>query len=295
MENQTSHKNRTLGYLFGMLGVLIFSGTLPMTRLGTETFDPWFLTFSRATIVSIVSAIVFLLLKKRLPRQHLFSLFMVGVFLVFGFPGFMAVAMTTVPASHGGVVLGILPLVTALFAVILAGERPSLLFWLCGIVGAILVIVFALRDGGWGIETGDFWLLAAGACAGAGYVLSGKLAGHMGGWEVVSWALVLTSPMSAVLTWWTWNPIYLEADARAIMALSYVAFGSMYLGFFAWNAGLNLGGIARIGQLQLFQTFLTIGFAAALLGEQITLEMLFFATAVFAVVFVGRKAQVGMK
>jgi len=295
MISDDENKKRLLGYAFGALGVVIFGGTLPMTRLGTETFDPWFLTVARAAIVSIASIIVFIILKRRFPTPHLATLFMIGVFLVFGFPGFMAVAMTSVPASHGGVVLGILPLSTAVFAVILAGERPSPLFWICGIIGAVLIIIFALRDGGWGFETGDFWLLLAGLCASIGYVMSGKLTRHMPGWEVVSWALVLTAPITIIASYALWEPSYWQADTRAVSALAYVSFGSMYLGFFAWNAGLQLGGIARIGQLQLFQTFVTIAISAILLGETITLEMLAFATAVFLAVFIGRKAQVAVK
>jgi len=204
----------------------------------------------------------------------------------------MALAMTTVPASHGGVVLGILPLATAVFAVILARERPSPLFWICGVIGAILIVIFALRDGGWGFEIGDLWLGVAGLCAAAGYVISGKLSHILPPWEVISWALVLTLPISLLFCLIYWEPEYINADSQALTALAYVSFGSMYFGFFAWNAGLKLGGISTVGQLQLLQTFITIGISAVILDEQISSEMIGFACLIVLVVMIGRKAQV---
>ncbi len=200
--------------------------------------------------------------------------------------------MQTVGASHGSIVLGILPLATAVFAALIAGERPSLLFWLCGIAGAALVITFAVRDSQMTLAIGDIWLFLAGISASLGYVLSGKLTRFMPGWEVISWALVLTLPASLAGSLATWQPLFASASNQAVSALVYLGLGSMFLGFFAWNSGLALGGIARVGQIQLLQTFLTIGISALLLGETITTEMLVFAVAVVGVVALGRRARV---
>ncbi|MEP1208886.1 MAG: DMT family transporter [Rhizobiaceae bacterium] len=285
-------RNSWLGLILGLTGVLIFAGTLPATRMAVESFDAGFLTFGRAFIAGIAAVICLVVMKKKLPRKHLGSLLIAGLAVVYGFPGFMTLAMYSVPASHGGVVLGILPLATAVFATLLAGERPSPLFWLCGIVGAALIIIFTLRDGDWGFAIGDLWLLVAGIIASAGYVISGKLSRHMPGWEVISWALILFLPVSAFGTWFFWQSTYIEAPAPQMWAFAYVSLGSMFFGFFAWNTGLQLGGIARVGQLQLLQTFFTLGIAAAVVGEEISLETLGFATAVLLTVLVGRKAQV---
>ncbi len=280
------------GLILGLTGVLVFSATLPATRLAVESFAPWFVTFGRAALASLAAMLCLLVMRKRLPRRHLKALAFIGVTLVFGFPGFMALAMMTVPSAHGGVVLGILPLATAVFAALWAGERPSLLFWLCGIAGAAVIIIFALRGGGFTLQVGDLWLFAAGITASAGYVISGKLSHELPGWEVICWALVLTAPFSIAGTIWLWDSTYTAAPQPQVLAFLYLGLGSMFLGFFAWNNGLRLGGLARIGQLQLFQTFFTIAIAGVLLGETITLETWLFAAAVFVIVWIGRKSRV---
>ena len=291
------HPNRIksdqrLGLVFGLVGVLLFAGTLPATRIAVASFDAGFLTFGRAFVASIAAGICLLSRRKKFPRNHMWSLIFAGLMLVYGFPGFMTLAMISVPASHGGVVLGILPLSTAIFAVILAGERPSLLFWLCGIIGAVLIVIFTLKHSHWVFQAGDLWLLIAALCASAGYVISGKLSHQMPGWEVICWCLVIFVPISATGMYAFWKPGYLVVPAPQLGAFAYVSLGSMFLGFFAWNAGLKLGGIARVGQLQLLQTFFTLGIAALLLDEKITLETFGFAIAVLVTVLAGQKTRV---
>ena len=260
--------------------------------MAIASFDPGFLTFGRALLAGIAAIVTLLIMRKRFPAEHFWALLYAGLTLVFGFPGFMALAMLTVPSAHGGVVLGILPLTTAIFATLLAGERPSVFFWLCGIVGAALILIFAMRDGAWGLEPGDLWLLIAGITASSGYVVSAKLSHHLPGWEVICWALILCLPLSVVGAFYFWQPAYASASAPQNWAFAYVSFGSMFLGFFAWNTGLKLGGLAKIGQLQLLQTFFTLAIAAILLGEVVTWETLAFALAVLAVVVAGRMEQV---
>ena len=293
MENPSKLNNDALtGLLLGIIGVLIFSGTLPATRVAVAGFDAWFLTFGRATVAACCAALTLIAMRKAFPRRHLAALLFIGLTLVFGFPGFVALAMNTVPSSHGGVVLGILPLTTTLFAVIFAGERPSPMFWFWNLLGAAIIFTFTFRDGEFGFVTGDLWLLAAGITTSAGYVFSGKLSRHMPGWEVICWALVLCAPISFAGVIWFWEPSYTSLPAQQNIAFLYVSLGSMFLGFFAWNTGLKLGGIARIGQLQLLQTFLTLAIAMVVLGETVTLETLGYAFAVLIVVIVGRKSQI---
>ncbi len=290
--DQQVRNNALLGLLFGIAGVTIFSGTLPATRVAVAGFDAWFLTFGRAAVAAVAALVTILLMRKPFPKQHFKALLFIGVTLVFGFPGFVALAMTTVPSSHGGVVLGILPLTTTVFAVLFAKERPSLLFWFWSVIGAAIIFAFTFRDGGFGFEAGDFWLLLAGLSASAGYVFSGKLSHHMPGWEVICWALIICAPLSILGSIWLWEPKFASAPLNQNAAFLYVSLGSMFLGFFAWNTGLKLGGISRVGQLQLLQTFLTLGIAALVLGETVTWETFGYALAVLFVVIAGRKAQV---
>jgi len=289
-------RNIPLGYALGFLGVVIFGGTLPATILALPSFGPLFIASSRASVAAVLAAIVLLTRGRRLSRGDFGAVFAAGLMVTFGFPAFSSLAMQTVDASHGGVVLGILPLATAAFAVMLTGERPGKAFWLWSVIGATLVIWFVLGQnnggGGSSVQTGDFWLFAASLSAAFGYVIMGRLSGRMPGWEAICWALVVTAPINFVLTGFLWEERYLHPEPAAALALGYHALFSMFLGFFAWNAGLAIGGISRVGQVQLLQIFVTVALSSALLGEQVTLRTLLFAIAVAATVWLGRKARV---
>jgi len=283
----------TIGLWLGFLGVAIFGVTLPVTKLALADFSPWFITFARALLAGVAAAVTLAVLRRPAPWARSGAILASSLMLVVGFPGFMAVAMQSVPASHGGVVLGILPLATAIMASLIAGERPSPAFWGWGIVGAGLVLAFTLRESGLRIVPGDVWLFAPGLCAATGYVIFGKLTRDMPGWEVICWALVASLPVTAVGSTFTWNAAFLDASAVSLSALGYAAFFSMFLGFFAWNAGLARGGIARVSQVQLLQSFVTIAVAAALLGEEIAPATIVFAAMVAFVVWMGRRAKIG--
>jgi drug/metabolite transporter (DMT)-like permease len=285
----TNAGRETLGLALGVLGVVIFGGTLPATHIALETFSPWSITFGRAALASIAAGILLAVMRRPFPVRDIPALLTAGVLLVFGFPVLSSIAMQTVPASHGGVVLGILPLATSIFAALIAGERPSPLFWLCGVAGAAVVIAFALRDSRMVLTSGDVWLFLAGLSASFGYVVCGLVARRMAGWEVICWALVLTVPASFAGTALTFKAEYLAAQPAQMAALAYLSFGSMFIGFFAWNAGLALGGIARVGQVQLLQCFVTLAISALLLGETVTWQTVGFALAVVAIVALGRK------
>lgn len=282
-----------VGLCLGFIGVVIFGATLPATRVALTGFDPIFITFGRAFLAGLASAAALLVARKRFPRADVGAFALIGLTLVFGFPAFVNVAMQTVPASHGGIVLGVLPLLTAIFAALIGGEKPGLAFWLWGIAGAALVLGFTLRGGGFVPGIGYLWLGCAALVSAFGYVVSGKLARKLPGWEVIAWALVLCLPLTGLGSWLTWGSGVHAPQGPALWALAYLAFGSMFAGFFFWNAGLAMGGIARVGQVQLLQTFVTLGISAWLLDEVITPVMLVFATAVALVVWCGRKARVG--
>jgi len=281
----------SLGYLLGFVGVVIFGGTVPMTRLAVAALDPWFVTFGRAALAGLLALPVLALVRPRLPPKSGPTLVVVSLTLVVGFPGLAGLALLTVPAAHGAVVLGILPVATAVAAVIFAGERPSPLFWMLSAAGAALVVLFALRDGGAGFERGDMLLAGAAVSAAVGYAFSGRLSRSMPGWAVISWALVIAMPLTLPASVFLWRGEYLQAPGAAWAAFLYLGLFSMFLGFFAWNAGMALGGIAHVGQVQLLQVFVSLAIAAVLLGEPIATRELVFAALVTAIVALTGRAR----
>jgi drug/metabolite transporter (DMT)-like permease len=282
-----------LGFALAFVGVGIFGGTLPMTRIAVTVYDPWFVTVGRAAIASLLAAIVLVAMRRRFPPRPAWrSLAIAAVTTVIGFPIFSAVAMQTVPASHGGVVLGLLPLATSVAAVFVNGERPTAVFWFWSLVGAMLVVGFTLRTGESGFGWGDLWLVVAGASASTGYAHYARLARWMPGWEGISWALVLMAPLTVPAAFLAWQPEWAAAPWPVVGSLLYVSVLSVFIGFFFWNAGLAIGGVARVGQVQLLQTFFTLAIAAAVNRETIGPDTLAFALAVMAVVLLARRSGV---
>jgi len=283
-----------LGLMLGVIGVTIFAGSLPATRIAVATLDPWFLTAARAAIAGIASVIVLVVLRRPLPpRDTWLPLVVIAFAIVLGFPIFSAIAMVTVPAAHGAVVIGILPLATSAAAVLLAGERPSTGFWMAGAAGTAIVVLFAFRHGAGGaMAVGDLVLLAAIGSAAVGYTLSGRLTRTMPGWEVISWACAISLPVAAVATWALWPANIAAVPNEAWWSLAFVGLFSQFIAFFAWNAGLAMGGIARVGQVQLLQPFISVALASVVNNEAIEAETILFAAAVVATVMIGRRMPI---
>jgi drug/metabolite transporter (DMT)-like permease len=223
-------------------------------------------------------------------RAHLPGLAVVAGGVVVGFPLFSAWAMRRVPATHGAIVVGLLPLATALAAAWLAHERPSRAFWLCALAGSAVVVGYALWQGGGTLDAADLLLVAAVVAAAIGYAEGGRLARTLGGWQVISWALVLAAPAMLAATILAVDARLPTAPASAWAGFAYVGVVSMFLGFFAWYRGLALGGIAAVGQVQLLQPFLTIFASAWLLGEAVDAATLVAAALVIATIALGRRA-----
>jgi drug/metabolite transporter (DMT)-like permease len=286
----------TRGMLLGLAGVAIFSLTLPFTRLAVRELDPLFLTLGRALGAAVLAGGWLRLRRAALPgRAALWPLAIVALGCVLGFPLLSSIAMRSVPASHGAVLVGVLPLATALYAALRGYERPSNGFWLVALLGNGLVVVFALGQGGGALQRADLLMFGAIVAAAAGYAEGGRLARRLGGQEVICWALVLAAVPAAVLL------LALEGDRLGRLAAagpaSWLAFGyvtmfSMFIGFFFWYRGLALGGVAKVGQVQLLQPFLSLAGAAVLLGETLTMANVAFALAVIATVALGRHMQV---
>ncbi len=288
-----SHYQREqFGLLLGFVGMAIFGGTLPATRLAVSAIDPFALTAIRAAIAGLCSLVLLIALRRPLPPRELWPQIAVAMIcVVVLFPLFMALGMLTVDASHGGVVLGVLPIATALVAVMITHERPRALFWIASLAGAALVIAFALRQGGGAMSAGDLLLFAAIAASAVGYAFSGRLTSRMPGWEVISWVLVFALPISLPASLLTMPADVLQLPARPLLGLLYVSLFSQWIGFFAWNAGLAMGGIARVSQVQLLQPFVTFALAAYFNDESITWQTVAFAAAVVATVAISTRTR----
>jgi drug/metabolite transporter (DMT)-like permease len=225
-------------------------------------------------------------------RSDLRKLIITALGVVIGFPVGSAIAMQWVPASHGGVVLGALPLVTAAMGAVFAGERPAPTFWLWAIAGSACVIAFALWDGGATAHTADLVLVLAVIACGIGYAAGGDLSRRLGGWQVICWAIVIALPVTLPLTLLLAPKVSAATSPQAWASFIYLGLMSQFIGFFAWYQGLAVGGVAKVGQVQLLQIFVTILASAALLGEAITLRAIVFACLVVATVWFGRRAAV---
>ena len=282
-----------LGLVLGFIGMAIFGGTLPATRLAVSGFDPLALTALRTAIAGLCALVLLLVLRRPLPPRRLWPQLAITMLCVsILFPFLMALAVQTVDASHGGVVMGILPIATALVAVAITHERPKPLFWMASVAGAALVMAFALRQGGGALSAGDLLLFAAVAVAAIGYAFSGRLTADMPGWEVISWVLVMALPISLPAAALTMPADLTQIALKPWLALLYVAVFSQWIGFFAWNAGMAIGGIARVSQVQLLQPFITFALAALFNDETITLQILLFAAAVVATVAISTRTRV---
>ncbi|MDB5964775.1 MAG: eamA-like transporter family protein [Polaromonas sp.] len=296
------------GLWVGLLGIVIFSATLPLTKLAVGSalqpqLSPWFVTFGRAAVAGVLS-VLYLLVQwlrghRHVPGRHELGLLLfTALGVVIGFPLFLSLALQHVPSTHGSVVTGLLPLATAVVAALWYRQRPGLSFWLCAVMGTGLVLAFMLlrssdSAGHFRLHLADVLLLLAMLSAALGYVGGARLTPSLGAERVICWVLVLSLPLTvpaAVLN--------VPADWRAIQpaswwAFAYVAVFSMWLGFFAWYRGLALGGAVRVSQVQLVQPFLSLLFAVPLMGESLDGVTLGFGVAVVATVFVSKKMPVG--
>jgi drug/metabolite transporter (DMT)-like permease len=279
----------TKGMIFGLLGVTAFGLTLPATRFVVAYLDPVFIGLGRAVVAALVAAMLLVFARGVIPSKRQFvHLGITALGVVVGFPVLSAWAMQTVPASHGGVVLGLLPLATAIAGVLISKEHPSSGFWLSGIIGSALVVVYALLQGVGGLELGDLALFGAIVAAAIGYAVGGQLSRELGGWQVICWALVVSFPFILI-------PAIMQAPQAGLalplsvwLGFLYLALVSQLAGFFFWNKGLALGGVARVSQTQLLQPFITIVASVLLIHEALDATTIVFALLVVTTVAVNR-------
>lgn len=289
-------RDETRGLWFGLLGVVIFAMTLPMTRLavGASTdpqLPPLFVTAGRAALAGLLSLGVLASLRAVRPRAgQAWALALCAAGTVIGFPLFLSLALREVDAMHAAVVTGILPLGTALAAALYFRQRPSFGFWVCAFAGCALVVGFAAHKGAGRLSLADGLLLAAVASASVGYVAGARLTAQMSAERVICWVLALSLPLTLPVTLASW-PAH-SVRASAWLGLGYVSLFSMWIGFFAWYRGLALGGTVRVSQVQLVQPFLALLFAVPVLGEALEIDTVVFSLAVIGTVFLGKKMPV---
>lgn len=278
------------GWVNGLAGVAIFSGSLPATRVAVAGFSPIFLTAARAVIAAALAATMLSLWRQARPhRREIVPLAIVAGGVVVGFPLLTALALRYVTSAHSIVFIGFLPLSTAIFGVLRGGERLRPRFWLFSALGGAVIAAFAIANGGRASMAGDLLMLAAVVVCGLGYAEGAALSRRLGGWQVISWALLLASPPMALVALSTFPLTLRGIDARAWMGLAYVSVFSMLIGFVFWYRGLALGGIAKVGQLQLLQPFLGLLLAAWLLDEAVSATMIGATIIVIACVVMARR------
>ena len=283
----------TKGMLIGFIGISIFSLTLPFTQIAVNEMSPFFVAFGRASIAGICALILLMFSKSKFPNKvQIRRLIIIVIGVVYGFPIFTSIAMTTLPSSHSGIVLGILPLAMSLFAAIRYKEKPSNSFWVTSFFGTFLVISYTFIDNNGLLMLEDLWLLFAILFAAVGYSEGGILSKEMGSIAVISWALVISLPINILASYYFYETSYSSISFQAIISLTYVGLFSMFIGFFFWYKGIAIGGISRVGQVQLIQPFLTIVGAYFLTNEKITTLNILFAFMVLIVIIIGRKTKI---
>ncbi|MBB5118091.1 DMT family transporter [Streptomyces eurocidicus] len=267
----TSKSSNGMGLVLAGLGVLAFSLTFPATQKALPSFNAWTIGIGRAVIAAAIAGVCLLVKGVKLPeRRHMTSLILVGVGVVAGYPIFTALALEHVTSAHAAVVTGLLPLATAACGRLLGNERPSALFWWASAAGAAVIVAFSLRHGIGGFGLADLFLIGSLVTGGLGYAEGGKLSKSMPGWQVISWGLVLSLPLTLPITVVSVvaSPPH-DIGAQSLAGLGYVSLFSMFLGFCAWYPGLARVGVTRGSQMQLLQPLMTVGWAAWLLGESI--------------------------
>lgn len=278
MKMSMQAESQSAGWISGFIGVLIFSGSLPATRLAVLQIDPVFLTVLRATIAGLLGGALLLAFREKLPTSsELISLALVSGGVVVGFPLFSALALQYVTSAHAIVFVGLLPLSTAIFAVLRGDSNPSWRFWMFSLAGSAAVAFFALakdQSGGEFSLYGNVMMLLSIIVCGYGYAEGARLSRTIGGWQVICWALVLALPVMLVLVIALRPDNFAAIEAPAWLGVAYVSLFSMLIGFFFWYHGLALGGAAGVGQLQLLQPFFGLALAAFVLDEPVSIAMM---------------------
>jgi drug/metabolite transporter (DMT)-like permease len=293
LDNATPLDREARGLLLGGAGVVMFSASLPFTHVAVREFGVIFPSFGRAVIAGVLAAVVLRVTRTPAPPRRLWrGLALVVAGVVVGFPACSGLALQHAPAGHGSVVIGLLPAATAGFSTMRTGARPSARYWAFAALGACAVLVLTAVRGSVGVALGDVFLLGAVAAAAVGYTEGAIVSRELGGWQTISWAVVVALPVTATLAVVGRAPVGLDEPATAWLSLGYLGAVSMFLGFFAWYAGLAMGGIARVSQVQLAQPMLSLVWAGVFLHEHLDAWTIAVALMVLVSVAGSRRAAI---
>lgn len=281
------------GLMLGFIGVFCFGLTLPMTRFTVEYFSTVFVGLGRTVVAGIIAGIVLFVRREKLPTMKQFKgIIYVALGAALGFPLLASWAMENLPASHGAVVLALLPLTTAGFATLRVNERPSRIFWIASFISCFTVLLYAVYLGFNQLQLSDLALLVAVILLGFSYAEGGRLSKELGGWQVIAWAVVISTPFLFLPVIASLSSNMLHAPVQAWLGFIYLAVVSQLLAFIAWYNGLAIGGIAKVSQVQYIQPFLIVIFSAILLNESITFMTIVASAIVVIAVIIGKNAPV---
>jgi drug/metabolite transporter (DMT)-like permease len=293
VDNATLSERETRGLLLGFVGVAGFSASLPFTHVAVREFGVVFPTFGRAVIAAGLATIMLCGTRTPRPRAELrWRISIVTAGVVLGFPAFTGLALQHAPAGHGSVVIGLLPAATAGCAMVRTRARPSPRYWMFAAIGAGAIAILTVARGTTDVALGDVYLLAAVACASVGYTEGAIVSREIGGWQTISWAVVFGLPLTLPLTIVGLGPVGFDEPATAWISLAYLGVASMYLAFFAWYAGLAMGGIARVSQVQLLQPMLSLVWATIFLQEHLDVLTVVVALVVLVSVAGSRRSAI---
>ena len=293
--------NETKGMLLGLVGVTAFGLTLPATRVVIPYLDVFFISFGRGLLAAICAGLLLIYYRCAIPtKQQCYQLIIVALGVVLGFPMFLSWALQYIPAAHGGVVLGILPLATAMAGAWLNKEKPSLRFWIVGVFGSLLVVTYTMLEswvmyGNITLHIADIALLGAVISAAIGYAAGAKLSQQLGGWQVICWALIISLPVITPFAIFFAPDSWSHMPPLAIACFLYLGLVSQLAGFFVWYKGLAMGGIARVSQVQLLQPVITLIASAFLIHEDINTLTVLFVILVVATVWLSRKMPITLE
>ncbi|NKY97815.1 DMT family transporter [Nocardiopsis alborubida] len=257
--------------LCAALGVLGFSFTLPSTAWALEGFGPWSVAVVRCALAAVLAGCCLAAVRAPLPdRVHWRGIAVVSLGCVAAFPVLSTLALQVSSTSHAAVVIGLLPITTAVFAMRRGSVRPSRRFWVAAVCGAAAVVAFALVRSGGTPGLADLYLLGALVLCAAGYAEGGRLAAHLPGWQVIAWALVAAAPVTVPAALWALAAEPVDAVPRALVGMAYLGAVSQFGAFVVWYRGMGAMGVARASQLQLAQPLLTLVWAFLLVGESLS-------------------------
>ena len=271
----TARQIQLRGLSWAFLGVLLFSFSVPLTKIAVGGFNPFFTATGRAVVAGVLAAVILSVNRVPWPARHLVRpllLTMIGA--VFGWPILIAIALQYTTSAHVAVIAAFMPLSTAIIAVFRTHEKVSAKFWLAASVGTSALVIFALGRGG--TSSPNYWadLMVVGAMLFSSwcYVEGASVTKVMPGWQVISWVVVFALPITvpASLVLWITTSANYQTTSTQWLALILLGISSMYFGFFAWYRGLSMAGIARGSQVQQLQALLTLLWSALLLGETVT-------------------------